>query len=197
MWHNRRMTTTTIRSPLAPAPTWPRWAFDTLLWVLFLGPIISPLFRATGIPLVADSGVLARDLLATYICPTPQYSYMLFGLPMAVCARCWGATIGLWAARLVVGRITAGSVADAIRPGRRVADAIRPYRGLPWAARLLISAVPFLLWPAEIIGHAQGAFVAPLWLLLLNGAQAGFFAGLFFCSLWPGMWPHTPPRSAA
>lgn len=179
------MTSTTLRSPLAQAPIWPRWVFDTLLWVLFLGPIISPLFRATGIPLVADSGLLARDLLATYICPTPAYSYMLFGLPMAVCARCWGATIGLWAARLAVGRMTAG------------AGALRAYRGLPWAARLLISAAPFLLWPVEIIGHAQGAFFAPLWLLLLNGAQAGFFAGLFFCSLWPGMWPQTPPRRAA
>lgn len=194
MWHNRAMTTTTLPSPPAPTAAWPRWGFDTLLWVLFLGPIISPLFRASGLPLIADSGALARDLLATYICPTPEYSYMLLGMPMAVCARCWGATIGLWAARLAVGRMTAGG---GQAPGPDVTRPFQWLRGLPWPARLLICAAPFLLWPVEIIGHAQGAFFAPLWLLVLNGAQAGFFAGLFFCSLWPGMWPHAPQRSAA
>jgi hypothetical protein len=73
------------------------------LAVLFLGPIISPLFRATGLPLLADAGLLARDLLSAYICPTPERSYMLLGLPMAVCARCWGATIGLIVARTLFG----------------------------------------------------------------------------------------------
>jgi hypothetical protein len=160
----------------APTPVWPRWIFDTLLWVLFLGPLISPLFRATGLPLVSDAGLLARDLLALYVCPTPERSYLLFGLPMAVCARCWGATIGLWAARLLVDS-RYGSWAP-----------LRAFRSLPWAVRLLLCSLPFLLWPLEIVGHYQELWFAPLWLLLLNGAQAGFAAGLFFCSLWPGLW---------
>lgn len=156
---------------------WPRWALDAILWTLFLGPLISPLFRATGLPLLADAGLLARDVLATYVCPTPDRSPLLLGLPMAVCARCWGATIGLWAARLLV----AGPAADS--------PPLRWLRGLPWAARLAIAALPFLLWPLEIVGHYGGWWFAPLWLLALNGAQAGLAAGLLFCSLWPGLWP--------
>lgn len=174
------MTVATLRRP-AQGPVWPAWAFDAALWVLFLGPIISPLFRATGLPLVADAGLLARDLLATYICPTPERSYALLGLPMAVCARCWGATIGLWAARLLVARRD--------EAGRGVAASLHWFRGLPWPARLALAALPFLLWPLEIVGHAGGWWYAPLGLLLLNGAQAGFAAGLLFCSLWPGLWP--------
>jgi hypothetical protein len=170
------MATTTLQKH-QPAPAhWPRWPFELFLWTLFLGPIISPLFRATGLPLVADSGLLARELLSTYICPTPERSIFLLGLPMGVCMRCWGATIGLLAARWAVAR------------GGQLWAPMRWFRGLPWAARLLLAALPFLLWPLEIVGHYDGWWYAPLWLLLLNGAQAGFAAGLLFCSLWPGLW---------
>lgn len=176
------MTTTLgLRRP-ADSPGWPAWAFDTILWVLFLGPLVAPLFRATGLPLLADAGALARDLLATYVCPTPERSYLLVGLPMAVCARCWGATIGLWAARLAVARHGGAGATH------RLAGALIWYRGLPWAARLLLASLPFLLWPLEIVGHSGRWWFAPLWLLVLNGAQAGFAAGLLFCSLWPGLW---------
>src|SRR6187399_524699 len=91
---------------LSWATPWFRFSASPLLVailaVLFLGPLIAPLFQATHLPLVADSGALARDLLARYICPTPAKSYLLLGFPMAVCARCWGATIGLWAAWLLM-----------------------------------------------------------------------------------------------
>jgi len=158
-----------------PAP-WPPWALDAILWTLFLGPLISPLFRASGLPLVADAGLLARELLATYVCPTPERSPLLLGLPLAVCARCWGATLGLWAARLLAARAPAAAPLVA-------------FRALPWPARLALAALPFLLWPLEIVGHYGGWWFAPMWLLLLNGAQAGLAAGLFFCSAWPGLWP--------
>ncbi|MGB9739691.1 MAG: hypothetical protein C0184_05900 [Chloroflexus aggregans] len=158
-----------------PIRSWPRWMFDLLLWILFLGPLASPLFRATGLPLVSDTGALARDVLATFICPTPERSFFLFGWPMAVCARCWGATIGLWWARLSV--------------GERAPSLLVWYRTLVWPWRLVLAALPFLLWPLEIIGHYSGWWFAPLWLLLLNGMQAGFAAGLFFASVWPGFWP--------
>ncbi|MCS6881724.1 MAG: DUF2085 domain-containing protein [Oscillochloridaceae bacterium] len=175
--------TTSVLHHVPHAPRrWPTWVFDTLLWILFLGPVLSPLFRASGLPLAAESGQLARDVLATFICPTPERSYLLFGLPMAVCARCWGATIGLWAARLLVDRRSAARSGGALR-------LLESLRALPWWARLTLCAAPFLLWPLEIVGHYRGAWYAPLWLLLLNGAQAGFFAGLFFCSIWPGLWP--------
>jgi hypothetical protein len=157
------------RSPVV----WPRWVFDTLLAILFFGPLISPLFRATELPLVADAGWLARDVLSRFVCPTPERSYMLFGLPMAVCARCWGATIGLLIARLIFN--------DA-----RFSWLIARFVALPMLVRFALCALPFLLWPLEIIGHYNGWWYAPLWLLLVNGAQAGFAAGLFFCSVWPG-----------
>jgi uncharacterized membrane protein len=153
---------------------WPLWPLHTILLVLFLGPIISPLFRLTGLPLISDSGLLARSLLASYICPTPQFSYLLGGLPMAVCARCWGATIGLllgygtfrfWSQRPLLDRFQALAV---------------------WQ-RLLICGLPFLLWPLEIVLGARAGWNLPYWLILLNGIQAGYAAGLFFCSIWPGL----------
>lgn len=175
----------TLRSYAPPTTPqiWPRWVFDLLLGVLFFGPIISPLFRATGLPLVSDAGVLARDLLATYICPTPERSYFLFDLPMAVCARCWGATIGLLGARFVQARAQGG-----------IAAGLMWYRGLAWGWRFGLASLPFLLWPLEIVGHYAGWWYAPMGLLLINGAQAGFAAGIFFLSVWPGFWPHPNTR---
>jgi hypothetical protein len=156
------------------------------LAVLFLGPLLAPLFQATQVPVVADSGALARELLARYICPTPAKSYMLLGFPMAVCARCWGATIGLWAAWLAlkatkdqgprtnsISSLVFGLWSLALMP-------LKGYILLPWPVRLAIGAVPFGLWAAEIDAWPA----APLWVLLANGALAGFAAGLFICSSW-------------
>jgi len=160
-----------------------------ILLVLFFGPLAAPLFQATQLPLVADSGALARDLLARYICPTPAKSYIVLGYPMAVCARCWGATIGLWLAWLLIGR----TMDDARRTKWRwplvvagspsVTRWLNSYLALAWLARLLLGAVPFLLWVAEISWWPA----APYAVLLLNGAFAGLWAGLFFCSTWPGL----------
>lgn len=150
-----------------------------ILWVLFLGPLIAPLFVATGLPLVADSGQLARDLLSTYICPTPAKSYYLLNQPMAVCARCWGATIGLWAGYIL------------FQANQRIFQhgwqPLRRFLTLAWPMRLLLVVLPFGLWVAEIGGWSS----APLWVLVVNGALAGCGAGLFFCSIWPGLRPRT------
>src|SRR5687768_10460545 len=86
------------RSPFYLGTFAPAQLVKAILVVLFFGLLIAPLFQATQLLLVADSGALARDLLSRYICPTPTKSYELLGFPMAVCARCWGAAIGLWAA---------------------------------------------------------------------------------------------------
>jgi hypothetical protein len=101
---------------------------------------------------------------------------------MAVCARCWGATIGLWMARLWLPALLSRRHA--------LAEGLRWFRALPWLARLLLCGLPFLLWPLEIIGSGQGWWaLPPLWVLLINGAQAGAAAGVFFLSVWPGFWP--------
>ncbi len=154
-----------------------------ILVVLFVGPPIAPLFQATRLPLVADTGTLARDLLSHYICPTPAKSYMLLGFPMAVCARCWGATIGLWAAWLAF-----QATNDEGRPrkawiGHVVVRLLRSYLRLHWILQLAMSVLPFWLWAAEITWWPT----APYWLLLLNGAFAGLWAGLFFGSIRSGI----------
>lgn len=151
---------------------WPAWPLKLILAVLFLGPLAAPLFQASGLPLIAGTGALARDMLAQYICPTPAKSYYLLGFPLGVCARCWGATIGLWAAWLLFTR--------AERNGWLW---VRRYLALHWLARLGVSALPFWIWVAEIRWWPA----APYWLLLLNGAFAGVWAGLFVCSIWPGL----------
>ncbi len=152
------------------------------LCVLFFGPLVVPLFRATGVWPLAETGAFARDLLATYVCPTPAKSYWLVGYEMGVCARCWGGTIGLWLAFF------------ALRPLRFAAAPpawLVRYRALPWPARLGLSALPFWLWIAEIVRWPG----APLPVLLVNGSIAGAAAGLFFCSIWPGLLPRTGNRS--
>ena len=167
---------------------WSRWPLLTLLTVLLLGPLIAPLFQATRLWLVADTGALARNLLATYICPTPAKSYELLGYPMAVCTRCWGATIGLWIAWFafrISERMQAGRVAV------QLALLLNWYQRQFWLVRLALTVPPFVLWVAEIRWWAS----APLWLLLLNGAFAGFAAGLLFCSLWPGLHNHATLES--
>jgi hypothetical protein len=168
-----------------------------ILAVLFFGPLIAPLFQATGLPLVADTGGLARDMLARFVCPTPAKSYMIAGFPMAVCARCWGATIGLWAAWLLLqataddGRRTmTGRHSIVDRLPSIVYRVVKEYIRLAWPLRLLIGALPFLLWVAEIRWWPA----APLGALLLNGALAGLAAGLFFCSIWPGLRQIEPLR---
>ncbi len=186
------------------------WPLKTLLVVLFLGPLLAPLFQATGLPLVADTGALAHNLLSTYICPTPAKSYALLGFPMAVCPRCWGATIGLWLAwllfqragtgdwRLEIGRAQSpisnlSSLGNCLkralsRPRSVVerrflrGDPLKlPLFKTPWGLRLGLALAAFLLWPLEIHGWAD----APRWVLLLNGASAGLWGGLFLASLRP------------
>jgi hypothetical protein len=147
-------------SPTYPAPARSR-VLVLLLSVLFLGPLVAPLFQATGLVPFAALGGLARDVLATYVCPTPAKSYLLLGWPMAVCARCWGATIGLWAAYLLL-----------------QTPAARIVTRLSWALRLALAVLAFLLWPLEIYGEAWGWWYAPYWLLLLNGACFGLLGGL-------------------
>jgi hypothetical protein len=80
--------------------------------------------------------------------------------------------------------------------GERAPSLLRWYRSLVWPQRLVLAALPFLLWPLEIIGHYSGWWFAPLWLLLINGVQAGFAAGLFFASIWPGLWPSSAQQGA-
>jgi Predicted membrane protein (DUF2085) len=166
-----------------------RW----LLVVLFLGPLAAPLFQASGLPLVADSGTLAHDFLARYICPTPAKSYALLGLPMAVCARCWGATIGLWVAWWLFRRL---QIADCrLQISRRILAFFSHYLALPLGLRLALAVGALLLWRLEI----DVWLAAPLPVLLINGANGGFWAAMLIGSAWRdllisdsiGLTPHT------
>ena len=164
-----------VSHPLTRSPAHPLiW----LLVVLFLGPVIAPLFQATGLPLLAGSGALAHDLLATYICPTPAKSYMLLGFPMAVCARCWGATVGLWAAWWLFRRL---QIADCrLQIEHRARTLFLRYLALPVGLRLALAVGALLLWRLEINMWAA----ASLSILLLNGAHAGFWAAMAIGSVF-------------
>jgi uncharacterized membrane protein len=146
--------------------------------VLFFGPLAAPLFQATGLPLVAGSGLLAHDLLARYVCPTPAKSYALLGFPMAVCARCWGATIGLWAAWWLFRQLQIADRRSQI--SRRALALCSRYLALPLGLRLALAVGALLPWTLEI--HMWLA--APLPILLLNGAHGGFWAAMLIGSSW-------------
>lgn len=157
-------------NPRLGARDWPTWPLRAALLVLFCGPPVAALFQATRVAPLDASGALAHDLLSRYICPTPAKSYVLLDFPMAVCARCWGATIGLWLAWLLA-------------RAPQAAGRTRAYFGAPWPLRMGLAALMLLLWTLEINGWAG----APRWVLLLNGANGGLWAGLFLFSLWPGL----------
>jgi uncharacterized membrane protein len=143
------------------------------LSILFLGPPIAALFIATGIPIMTGLGWTARSLLSTYVCPTPIKTYELLGAPMAVCTRCWGATIGLWLGWFISTRTTPiGSITN--------------WYSLPPYLRFLMAIVPFALWWLEIRYWPTASYEV----LLLNGILAGTTAGMFFCSIYPGMRRH-------
>lgn len=176
-----------VATTAQPSRRLPIWIYDVLLSVLFLGPVLAPFFRATGLPFIADLGYLAQYLLGTYICPTPGQAYDMVGFAMAVCARCWGATVGLWVARAFV--------PVALESNDGMTRLLQRFRALPWQVRLLLCVMPFWFWPLEIIGTSQQWWaLPPLWVLLANGAMAGFAAGVFFLSVWPGFWQPAAPK---
>lgn len=176
--------------PTTSPKTLPIWLYDVFLGILFLGPAIAPLFRATQQPVLTDLGELATYVLGSYICPTPAQAYPMAGYAMAVCARCWGATVGLWVARAFV--------PAALESNDGMTHLLHRFRALPVLMRLLLVLIPFLFWPLEIIGTAQQWWaLPPLWVLLVNGAQAGFAAGIFFMSLMPSFWQNPPAHAPA
>jgi hypothetical protein len=177
------------------------WPLIACLSLLFLGPLIAPLFQATSLPIMAESGALAHDLLSRYICPTPAKSYTLLGFSMAVCARCWGATIGLWGAWFVCQSQVAGrrSLTHQNRGARAenhfsVGSWFSVFGSWffqqAWVLQLCLALGALLLWSLEINLWP----IAPLPALIANGANGGFWAGLFAGSLWFATHPAITPR---
>jgi hypothetical protein len=184
-----------MRNTQYAIPDTQSWLLIAFLLLLFLGPLVAPLFQAISLPVVADSGALAHDLLSRYICPTPAKSYTLLGFPMAVCARCWGATIGLWMAWFVIRPQVAGRRSQPHQnrePPRgcptKSHSSTGPWFSVfnawlfqgPWALRLCLALGALLLWTVEI--NAWPA--APLPALIANGANGGFWVGMFVGSIW-------------
>lgn len=153
---------------------WSHWSIVLVLSVLFLGPLLAPLFQATGFPLLVDSGALAHDVLSRYVCPTPAKAAHILGYPMAVCVRCWGATIGLWLGWFLL----SGRGFRSERSRLLFADSCRA----SWSLYLGLMGAAFLLWVLEIWLWPT----APFSILLVNGVQAGFCAIFFLDALWLG-----------
>ena len=155
-----------------PTQGWPQWPYLMFLSILFFGPPVAALFIATGVPIMTDLGWLARSVLTTYVCPTPLKTYELLDAPMAVCTRCLGATSGLWVGWFLSTRATPAPLQFWFR--------------LPVLLRFVTALAPFGLWWLEIRFWPTASYE----LLLVNGVLAGMTAGMFFCSIWPGMLRH-------
>lgn len=61
---------------------------------IFLGPILVPLLWLSGVPLFKDIAAVGWQLGRT-ICSYTVKSFEIGGLPMMVCARCFGVACGL------------------------------------------------------------------------------------------------------
>ena len=135
---------------------------DILLGFMAAGPILAPLFRASGLPLFVPVGE-GITALGFWICPQPEMAFQLAGYPWAVCSRCYTALIGIIAVRVAYGR-------------RRNAFAFMERRS--WALRLTLAVVTFGLWQLDVYAMHHGWWDGGQTTMILTGLWLGVGIGI-------------------
>ena len=160
----------TVRVEKPPRP----WLQDLWLWILLVGPLVAPLFAATGWSVlrpVAD-GIY---MLGQAICPKVSEHMMVWGEAMAVCASCWAAVWGLWVVRLIHGRAGEG-----FGPFMRLG--LTPYwmgwRDAPITIKLSVLLAGFLPWAFDVMMWDTGTWRSPQPFMMLVGFIGGIAAGV-------------------
>lgn len=134
---------------------------DIVLAFLAAGPILAPLFRATGWPLFVPVGE-AITVLGFWICPQPEMAFELAGYPWAVCSRCYAALIGILLIR--------GAYA-------RRGPTYTWLEGRSWLLRLTVAAATFALWQLDVHAMHHGWWDGGQLTMILTGLALGLGMG--------------------
>jgi len=155
---------------VAPRP----WLQDLWLWILLVGPLVAPLFMATGLPILKPfaDGIY---LIGEVVCPKVGVHMMFLGHHTAVCYSCWAAVWGLWVVRLLYGR--AGEGFGPLRP-LNLQLAWSRWESTQAITRLGVLALGFIPWALDVMLWDLGIWNSPSWYMTLAGFLGGVSAGL-------------------
>ncbi len=144
------------------SPTRRGWlVVDVILGFLAAGPILAPLFRATGWPLFTQVGE-GITALGFWICPQPEMAFQLAGYPWAVCSRCYTALIGIL---LIRGAYARRGAVYAWLEGRS------------WPLRLGLAAATFGLWQLDVHAMHHSWWDGGQPTMIVTGLALGLTAG--------------------
>lgn len=154
----------------APRP----WLQDTWLWILLVGPLVAPVFMATGLSILrpfADGIYLIGDL----VCPKVDFHFMFVGYPVAVCASCWAAVFGLWTVRLLYGRAGEGF---GIFSRFKLAPFWTQWQQNSPSLKLSVLFLGFIPWSLDVMLTDTGAWYSPQIFMMFVGYLGGLAAAL-------------------
>lgn len=135
---------------------------------IFTGPILVPIIWLTGFPIftaIADFGWA----FGKAICSHTEKSFMIAGLPMMICARCFGVASGLLLTGLTY----------------HYSDLIRPRLPKNRLYLATIIALLFIPWILDSGLQRLGLWQTDLWLMFPTGFLGGSALILAPLIFWP------------
>ena len=164
-------------------------ALDILLALIIVGPILAPLFDATGLWLFQRIAHWIIYPLGQWICPQDHHTVMVGGWGlMAVCTRCYAAIGGLFMVRLALTSAPHdGSV------GGRLAGW--------WAARSSVQRFLFIvtiitLWELDVWAERWGWWSWGHGMLIATGPIVGLAVGFLVYGLLSWLTDRQPTWNA-
>lgn len=161
---------TTLSGPPLPRSTRRLWrALDLLLALMIIGPIVAPLFHASGLWLFDRIAHWIIYPIGQFICPQDQHALPIAGHVMAVCSRCYAAIGGLVVVRMALTGDPAGS-----GPGAWLA---RRWSRLPGAGRAAFIVGVIGLWQLDLWVERMGWWAWEQPVLIATGPLVGLAIG--------------------
>ncbi len=158
-----------------------RWVWrvlDGLLALIIVGPILAPLFEASGLWLFQGIARFIIYPMGQWVCPQDQHALHIGHNVMAVCTRCYAAIGGLTLVRVALGSNPQGNTV-----GARLA---RGWHALPGAGRVLFIASIIALWQIDVRAERLGWWSWEQPVLIATGPLIGLAVGflVYGALLW-------------
>ncbi len=142
---------------------------DVLLVLIIIGPVLAPLFQASGVWLFQAIAQWIIYPLGAWICPQDQHSLHVGRHLMAVCTRCYAAIGGLFLVRLALSSDPSG-----VGVGSRLA---RWWLGAPDYGRIGFIVGVIALWQADVWAERLGWWSWGQPVLIATGPVVGLAVG--------------------
>ena len=155
---------------LQQAKIW--YALDFILVLMIIGPILGPLFHASGIWLLDQIAHWIIYPLGVWICPQDQHAIPIMGHAMTVCTRCYAAIGGLFSVRLAL-------TSDPSKKGLGSWLA-RIWRQLSNKEQFIFIMSVITLWQLDIWAERLGWWSWGQGMLIATGPLVGLAIGFLF-----------------